>query len=110
MKMRFGRIPKHYQFEYVPRFYDPEEEKKRKREVDYSVGDPAEKLKSQIRNGLQGQRGSQFQFRTQRSVETAKSNRRLMFILLAFGVIGYLLWNSQRIERLLTALNGGSAL
>ena len=101
MKFKLGRVPKHYSFEYIPRFYDPEEEERKKREVDYSEGDASAKLKEQIRYGLKGQRTSTYAFRTQRSKMTADSNRRLMYIIAVMLFIGYLLWNSDRIERVL---------
>ena len=109
MKFRFGRIPKHYQFEYTPRFYDPEEEKRKAREVAYGDGDgdDAEKLKAQIRSGLARRGGSQFAYRSQRNAESKRSNRRLGLVLLTLALLAYLLLNSTRLERLLAVLSGG---
>ncbi len=101
MKFNLGRVPKHYKFEYVPRFYDPEEEERKKHEVDYSEGDASAKLKEQIRYGLKGQRVSTYAYRTQRSRQSAASNKRLMYIIGVMVFLGYLFWNSDRIERLL---------
>ena len=103
MKFNLSRVPKHYSFEYTPRFYDPEEEKAKSLEVDYSEGDAAHKLKEQIRFGMKSQRASGYAFRTQRSKANAAANKRLVSIVIFICFIGYLMWNSDRIERLLTA-------
>jgi len=93
MKFRINRLPKHASFNYVPRYYDPEKERIQSLKVDYSEGDVGAKLKNQIRQGFGRTSGqsSQFNFRTQRSIQTKASNKRLWLIILAFLVIGYLL-------------------
>ena len=104
MKFNLSRVPKHYSFEYTPRFYDPEEEQQRKRQgADYSEGDAAAKLKEQIRFGMKSQRASGFAFRTQRSAANAAANKRLFTIIIFICFVGYLMWNSDKIERLLAA-------
>ena len=108
MKFRLGRVPKHYTFEYTPRFYDPEEEERKAQEVDYNEGDTAEKLKSQIRRNMRSG-GSKFAFRTQRSEAVAQSNRRLILIIGVMLLLGFLLLNSSKIERMLAAFNQMSA-
>ena len=104
MKFNLSRVPKHYSFEYTPRYYDPEEEEQQRRAgVDYTTGDPGAKLKEQIRFGMKSQRASGYAFRTQRSAANAAANRRLFTIVLFICFVGYLMWNSDRIERLLGA-------
>ena len=106
MKFRFGRIPKHYQFEYVPRFYDPEEEERKAREVVYGdgEGDDGDKLKAQIRSGLQGGgRGSQFRFRQERGAQAAASNRRLLIVMALLFATAWLFFRSTRLDRSLEA-------
>ena len=103
--MKFlSRVPKHYSFDYTPRFYDPEEEQKRQRvTVDYNEGDAATKLKQQIRFGMKTQRASGYAFRTQRSAANAAANKRLFTIILFMCFVAYLVWNSDKLERLLGA-------
>ena len=104
MKFNLSRVPKHYSFDYKPRFYDPDEEEKQRRAgADYSTGDAAAKLKEQIRFGMKSQRASGFAFRTQRAQANAASNRRLVTIILFMCFVAYLMWNSDKIERLLGA-------
>ena len=104
MKFNLSRVPKHYSFEYTPRFYDPEEEEKQKRQgVDYSEGDAAAKLKEQIRFGMKRQKASGYAFRTQRSAANSAANKRLVSIIIFMCFIGYLMWNSDKIERMLGA-------
>jgi hypothetical protein len=108
MKFRMGRVPKHYTFEYTPRYYDPEEEKSQAEEIDYNEGDAAEKLKMQIRRNMRSG-ASQFGFRTQRSEAVTQSNRRLLLIIAVMVFLGFLLMNSTRIERIFQAFNEMSA-
>lgn len=104
MKFNLSRVPRHYSFEYTPRFYDPEEEEKQRRTgADYTEGDVGSKLKEQIRFGMKQQKASGYAFRTQRATANAASNRRLVTIIIFMCFIAYLMWNSDRIERMLQA-------
>ena len=106
MKIRLSRLPRHANFEYRPRFYDPERERRESLRADYAEGDVGAKLKSQIRQGFGRASGasSQFAFRTQRNQQSAASNRRLVLIIAAFVMIAYLLLESN-VEGLLEAVN-----
>lgn len=106
MKIRLNRLPRHANFEYRPRYYDPERERREALKADYADGDVGTKLKSQIRQGFgrSAGRSSQFAFRTQRNQQSAASNRRLFMIIAAFLVIAYLVLESN-VEGLLTAFD-----
>lgn len=92
MPLRLRRLPRHARFEYVPRFYDPDKEEREARKPDYERGDVGETLKRQIAHGFGRKgRGSQFQFRTQRSAQASASNRRLLIIIAALGLTAYYL-------------------
>jgi len=108
MKFRINRLPRHASFNYTPRYYDPEKERLESLKVDYSEGDVGKKLQHQIRQGFgrSSGRSSQFNFRTQRSVQTRASNKRLWMIIIGFLVIGYFLLESN-VEGLIAALGGG---
>jgi len=107
MKFRINRLPKHTSFKYTPRYYDPEKERIQNLKADYSEGDVAVKLKSQIRQGFGRTTGqsSKFNFRTQQSAQTKARNKRLWMIIIAFLVIGYLLLESN-VEGLIAAFGG----
>ena len=106
MKIRLSRLPRHANFEYRPRYYDPERERREALRADYGEGDVGVKLKSQIRQGFGRASGasSQFAFRTQRNQQSAASNRRLFLIIAAFAMIAYLLLESN-VEGLLEAVS-----
>lgn len=106
MKIRLNRLPRHANFEYRPRYYDPERERREALAADYAGDDPTRRLKSQIRQGFGRASGasSQFAFRTQRNQQSAASNRRLFLIIALFMVIAYLLLESN-VEGLLQAVN-----
>jgi len=108
MKFRINRLPKHASFNYTPRYYDPEKERMESLKADYSQGDVGKKLQHQIRRGFSRTSGqsSQFNFRTQRSVQSKASNKRLWMIILGFLVIGYFLLESN-VEALIAALGSG---
>lgn len=108
MKIRLNRLPRHANFEYRPRFYDPERERREALKADYNApgADVGTRLKSQIRQGFGRSSGgsSQFAFRTQRNQQSAASNRRLFMIIAAFMLIAYLVLESN-VEGLLQAFN-----
>ena len=105
MKFRLNKLPRHANFEYRPRFYDPDKEQRERRRADYSEGDVAATLKSQIARGFDRRSGrtSQFAFRTQRSQQSAASNRRLLVIIAAMAIAAYFVLESN-VEGLLAAL------
>jgi len=83
MKFRARNLPRHSQFEYRPRYYDPDKERIEALKADYTKGDPAKQLKQQISQGFKRSgRNSQFSFRTERSQAAAQSNRRLLLIII----------------------------
>ena len=104
MNFRVNRVPRHSSFNYTPRYYDPEKEKRAERRArDYSPGNEAETLKRRIAMGFDRSGGSQFQFRTQRSAANAASNRRLLMIICGMALIAYLLLEAN-VEGLIRAL------
>ena len=104
--IRLSRLPRHANFEYRPRYYDPERERREALRADYADGQVEDKLKSQIRRGFGRASGasSQFAFRTQRNQQSAASNRRLFIIIALFMVIAYFVLESN-VEGLLEAVN-----
>lgn len=105
MKFTSRKLPRHYRFEYTPRYYDPEKERIQQMTVDYNkTDDVGSALKSQISKGFRkGGQASRIQFQTQRSVQSTASNKRLFYIIIALATITYLALESN-VEGILAAL------
>jgi preprotein translocase subunit SecY len=85
----FFKAPRHQQFKYVPRYYDPQKERLDeiiKNAKGEGSGD-TELIKSRISRNFQNRGSSQ----SYRSSVTKRSNILLLVILIALFVLAYLL-------------------
>ena len=107
MKFRARNLPRHYRFDYTPRFYDPEKERLEQLKVDYTkTDDVGAALKGQISRGFRnGGKTSTINFQTERSAQSTASNKRLFYIVVVLALLTYLLLESN-VEGLLAALTG----
>ncbi len=94
MAISFFKLPKHKQFNYIPRYYDERKEELNERikqiELEMGVRNPDKnyvpKIKGQIRNQYY------------RNIKERKqSNLRLIIILIALFLIAYLIFFQQAI-------------
>ncbi|MBK8502100.1 MAG: hypothetical protein IPL46_07790 [Saprospiraceae bacterium] len=88
----FFKAPKHQQFKYVPRYYDPQKERIEeiiKNAKGEGSGD-TELIKSRISRNFQN-RGSSQSSQSYRSSITKRSNILLLVILVALFGLAYLL-------------------
>lgn len=108
MKFRARNLPRHSQFDYQPRFYDPDKERLARLAPDYEGDDSTKKMKEQISQSFsrRGRSASQFSFRTERSAQASTSNKRLLVIIMVIGALAYLVLSSN-IEGILAALRAG---
>jgi hypothetical protein len=104
LKIGFGSKIKPRTFDFVPRYYDPAKEELQERLKKYEgtstqEGD-LENLKSRIRTNL---RMKHYGDANLRSSQVAKSNIRLLYIIIVLGLAAYLLLSSNKIISLLEA-------
>ncbi len=90
---KFTRVPKHQQFEYKPRYWNPEKEEldNRLRRTEAANSDDPEAIKARIISGFRskgyGYGKQQMSFRSR---ETKRSNRTLFIILAVLALISYI--------------------
>lgn len=104
MNFRFSKLPKHAQFEYKPRYYDPEREKFGPKDKNYDEGSGNATMKNSIANGFRRTRDSKLKFKTFQSAERSKSNRRLLIITVLCFLMAYFILSSN-LEGILSAMD-----
>lgn len=99
MKFGFGKRVKPRKFDYLPRYYDEAKEELEQRLGKYD-GDLSDQNKTQdrIRAGLRQRYHGDAEFR---SIQTMKSNLRLVYIIGILCLITYLIMRSDRFVRLI---------
>ena len=90
MAISFIKLPRHKQFEYTPRYWDPEKEEREERirqiKREMGVEIPGNSNRTTIRRGS-------FRQRQKQKVKASRaSNIRLMVILAALFLIAYLIF------------------
>ena len=103
IKLRFGKLPSHKTFNYLPRYYDPAKEELEKKLGMFKKSDDEELRKERILHGLRTRSGS-----TQSQVRdkyTSSSNRRLIIILVALFMLTFVLLTSDRIMNLIIQIS-----
>jgi hypothetical protein len=104
LKIGFGNRVKPRTFDFVPRYYDPAKEELAEKLKKYSDAgtqeDNLENLKSRIRTNL---RMKHYGDPDVRSSQVAKSNIRLLYIIIVLGLVAYILLSSNKIIGLLEA-------
>lgn len=88
---KFFRVPKHQQFEYKPRYWDPRKEELQKRLADIEAlrQEGLEGTKARISSGLR--RSSYLADSSYRRRQVLRSNLLLVGIIVALLIIAYLL-------------------
>ena len=94
---KFFRLPNHYIFDYKPMYYDPEKEKREKREKtiksELKIEDKNEEYKANIKG--------QFKYRMSYKKHSRKASTIRLLIIIAFlGLITYFLFYSNIIDNL----------
>ena len=96
--LRFFKVPKNQKFDYKPRYWDPKKEALEERLSKYrDKHNDAGSVKDRLRrNGFKGTTGrSTLGFKESRAIrnkELRRSNRILLFTVLALVVISYVLF------------------
>ena len=87
--LRFFKVPKHQQYEYKPRFWDPkkEEMEERLKQIDEMKGDGPEAIKARLSSGLRRGYAKDTSVRKQ---QVMRSNVILLVIIVALVVVSYL--------------------
>ncbi len=89
--LRFTKLPKHQQYEYKPRFWDPKQEEleERMQQVENMKGGDAEAIKARLSGGFRRgyQQGGQSRFRKQ---QVMRSNMVLLGIIVMLVFLSYL--------------------
>jgi len=89
--IRFSRLPKHQQYQYKPRYWDPQKEEleERLKQVENMKGGDAEAIKARLAGGFRRgyQQGGQSRFRKQ---QVMRSNLVLLGLILLLLFLSYL--------------------
>ncbi len=87
--LRFFKRPKHQQYEYKPRFWDPKKEElaERLKQIEDMQGDGAEALKARLSSGL---RRGYAKDQSIRKTQGMRSNMMLLIIIVALVLVSYL--------------------
>ncbi len=107
--LKFFRVPKHQQFEYKPRYWDPrkEELQERLKEIEARKNNDVDGMKSRIAAGMRrGITSSQTKRLRQRKV--MRSNLTLFAVLVLLVLSAYV-FLVQYLPRIVEALEGNSA-
>ncbi len=103
IKIGFGRGIKPRNFDYKPRFYDPIKEEREERLKKYKQASTQEgeleNLKDRIRSGIRVKQGNSS------SNVNAKSNIRLLMIIIILGMMSYILLSSNKVIGLIEAFS-----
>ena len=88
---RFIKLPRHKQFNYSPRYWDPEKEEREERirqiKLEMGINVPSDPNRTTIKRGSFRQAGQKAKVKASRS-----SNIRLLIILAVLFILAYLLF------------------
>ncbi len=89
--LRFFRVPKHQQYDYKPRYWDPKKEEleERLQEIEDRKGKSIDAVKARLSGGLR--RGGYHTDGRYRKRQVARSNLMLVAIIAVLVLISYLL-------------------
>ena len=93
-----GKVPKHRKFDYVPRYYDAEQEELEKRLKRYTADSSDEtSMKERISDGFrQGYLGDD----NYRKTLAKRYNLRLLYIIVILVIISYLFLTSDKLPQM----------
>ena len=87
--LRFFKRPKHQQYEYKPRYWDPKKEEleERLKQIEEMQGNDAEAVKARLSSGL---RRGYVKDQSIRETQVMRSNMMLLIIIVALVLVSYL--------------------
>ena len=100
MKIVFFNRPKARQFDYKPRYYDEDKEKRDQRKKELGLGDKSDK-RAMFKGELQNR------WRSDRKVEKESTRRRTVIYIILIGFVVYYIFFTdfiQKFVKLITAI------
>ena len=87
--LRFFKRPKHQQYEYKPRYWDPKKEEleERLKQIEDMQGNDTEAVKARLSSGL---RRGYVKDQSIRKTQVMRSNMMLLIIIVALVLVSYL--------------------
>jgi hypothetical protein len=106
--LRFFKLPRNQKFDYKPRYWNPEKEALEERLSKYKEGNKGDTqaVKTRLARGFKQNKGAGIGYKVSREIrakEARRSNKILMFTIIALVFIAYLLFEVY-LEEIIKAL------